>query len=111
MIILFLLTSKYYKKTSSLYLNSNKNIDLNSTVQTQPVKSHHEKRFLSNLRVNPLIDLNYKIDRLKSSLYPIELKVDNESTDSKEDKSPDIDMEAIRKDLEKAQTENMELKK
>jgi hypothetical protein len=40
-----------------------------------------EKRFQTNLRVNPLIDLNCKLDKLKSSLYPIDANVSQETND------------------------------
>lgn len=87
---------------------SNKNESNNKNHST--VKTHHEKRFQSNLKVNPLIDLNYKIDRLKSSLYPVELKVNTTEFKEKEEKQEDEDYEMIKKDLEKTQSENVELK-
>lgn len=91
-------------------MNSTTNKNESNNTNHLTVKTHHEKRFQSNLKVNPLIDLNYKIDRLKSSLYPVELKVNTTEFKEKEEKQEDEDYEMIKKDLEKTQSENVELK-
>ena len=88
---------------------------LSNKTETTALNPTQEKRFQTNLRVNPLIDLNYKIDSLKSSLYPIELKINYESNgdtsfkSAKEENQEDFDF--IKQDLEKAHIENMELKR
>lgn len=91
-------------------MNSTTNKNESNNTNHSTFKTHHEKRFQSNLKVNPLIDLNYKIDRLKSSLYPVELKVNTTEFKEKEEKQEDEDYEMIKKDLEKTQSENVELK-
>ena len=64
--------------------------------------------------MNPLIDLNYKLDKPKTSLYPIELKIKHECDDGDSNLTKNNiqeEYESIKKNLEQAQIENLDLKK
>ena len=64
--------------------------------------------------MNPLIDLNYKLDRSKTSSYPIELKIKHECDDGDSNLTKtniQDEYESIKRNLEQAQIENLDLKR
>lgn len=64
--------------------------------------------------MNPLIDLNYKLDKSKTSLYPIELKIKHECDDGGSNLTKtniQDEYESIKRNLEQAQIENLDLKR
>ncbi len=64
--------------------------------------------------MNPLIDLNYKLDKSKTSLYPIELEIKHECDDGDSNLTKtkiQDEYESIKRNLEQAQIENLDLKR